>query len=138
MSDFQTFLGRLRKHEYAIANTGTAVLNNAVSHQFREWGHLSQFIFKHPLLREGCKQNSPISHTLADDILTLWGARRLLRHRILVSLCVGAAFAFGRSASIATTSVVLRTCKVVTHRVCTASAAWRNTDVTAADGIFAT
>merc|ERR1712050_648936 len=113
MSDFQTFLGRLRKHEYAIANTGTAVLNNAVSHQFREWGHLSQFIFKHPLLREGCKQKCPISHTLADDILTLWGARRLLGHRILVSLGVGAAFASRGCACIATAGASLTASKFI-------------------------
>lgn len=83
-------------------------------------------------------KNYQNSRTLADDILPLWGARRLLRHRILVSLGVGAAFAFGRSASIATASVVLGTGKIVTHRVCTASAAWRDTDVTTTDGIFCT
>jgi len=70
--------------------------------------------------------------------LALQRARSLLRHRILVSLSVGAAFAFGRSATIAAASVVLGAGKVVTHRVCTTCAAWRDTDVTTADGIFAT
>jgi len=71
-------------------------------------------------------------------LAALQRARSLLRHSIFVSLSVGAAFAFGRSATIAATSVVLGAGKVVTHRVCTTCAAWRDTDVTTADGIFAT